>query len=144
MSGSDQEPSGLGQAPGYSGPVNAGHAGPAATAGEEPSGLPGRPAGPGPVALPGLGNSSAHFGGAAPEQNAAPRAALANPGRTPLEAPNPGQANRPPAAAHQPVTPPTANAGRADAGPRPARPKLEAPNMGQLNKPLSEKDQPER
>ena len=136
------EPSGLGQAPGYSGQAPAARPGPAAAAGEEPSGLPGRPA-QAPAALPGLGNASAHFGATTPEPNSAPRAAMMNPSRPPLEAPTPGQANRPPAAGHQ--TPPqAAGTGPGEAGPRPSRPKLEAPNMGQLNKPLNDKDRPDR
>nr|WP_221379430.1 hypothetical protein [Actinoplanes polyasparticus] len=137
------EPSGLGQAPGYSGQAPAAHPSPAGPAGEEPSGLPGRPA-QAPAVLPGLGNASAHFGATTPEQNSAPRAAMMNPGRSPLEAPGAGQANRPPAAGQQTTPPQAANAGPAEAGPRPSRPKLEAPNMGQLNKPLNDKDRPDR
>jgi hypothetical protein len=135
------EPSGLGQAPGYSGQAPAAQPSPAGPAGEEPSGLPGRPA-QAPAVLPGLGNASAHFGATTPEQNSAPRAAMMNPSRPPLEAP--GQANRPPAAGQQTTPPQAANAGPAEGGPRPSRPKLEAPNMGQLNKPLNDKDRPDR
>ena len=109
-----------------------------APASREPSGLPARPAPENsapsrPTGGPGLGNSSARFGGAGPEQNAAPRAAL-SPHPILAEAAGPGRVNRPPSAGRPaPVAP-------GGTAPRAPRPKLEAPDMGQLNKPFTDKD----